>query len=319
MPALTTLLLAAGVLLVAMSASALLLLHADQRNRRVSARLDRIAAPHRRADAPLVVSARLTNVVPGSTLRWKAKKLIGMDPHREDPYPLRPLLVLPLSLLPGYAAQWLMRGLLGPWAWLLLPIAAVGVTRAIYRGNDAKRTQTLYRQFPDALAMIVRAVRVGIPVTEALNGVAQDAPEPTSIEFRRLHNQVGVGTPLEDGLRELSARNRLPEYRFFATALALQSQTGGGLTETLENLAEVVRKRIALQSRGYALASEARTSAGVLTALPIFTGLALSVLNPDYVATLFEPGSGQTLLGVTVVWLGMGILAMRFMIQKSLS
>ena len=167
--------------------------------------------------------------------------------------------------------------------------------------------------------MIVRAVRVGIPVTEALRAVAMDAAPPTSVEFGRLHDQVGVGTPLEDGLRELSTRNRLPEYRFFATALALQSQTGGGLTETLENLAEVIRKRIGLQARGYALAAEARTSAGVLTALPIFAGLALAVLNPDYISPLFAPGSGQTLLGVTVAWLGTGIYVMRLLIRRSLS
>ena len=302
-----------------MSCASLVLLRADKRNRRASARLDKVAAPHRRADTPRVISARLTSVLPTSTLNSKAKALIGMDPYRQDAYPLRPLLVLPLSLVPGYVAQWLMRGLFGPWAWLLLPLVALGVTRAIYRGSDAKRTRILYRQFPDALAMIVRAVRVGIPVVEALRSVAQDAPVPTSTEFRRLHDQVGVGTALEDGLRELSARNRLPEYRFFATALALQSQTGGGLTETLENLADVVRKRIALQSRGYALASEARTSAGVLAALPVFAGLALAVLNPDYVAALFEPGSGQTLFGATVVWLGTGIAAMRFLIRKSLS
>ena len=302
-----------------MSCASLVLLRADKRNRRASARLDKVAAPHRRADTPRVISARLTSVLPTSTLHSKAKALIGMDPYRQDAYPLRPLLVLPLSLVPGYVAQWLIRGLFGPWAWLLLPLVALGVTRAIYRGSDAKRTRILYRQFPDALAMIVRAVRVGIPVVEALRSVAQDAPVPTSTEFRRLHDQVGVGTALEDGLRELSARNRLPEYRFFATALALQSQTGGGLTETLENLADVVRKRIALQSRGYALASEARTSAGVLAALPVFAGLALAVLNPDYVAALFEPGSGQTLFGATVVWLATGIAAMRFLIRKSLS
>ena len=224
-------LLIASLLMVAMACAALVLLRADRRNRLATERLARIAAPHLPADTPLLISARLTSVLPTSTLRWRAKTLIGMDPHREDPYPLRPFLVLPLALLPGYAVQWLMHGLLGSLAWWLCPVAAIGVTRAIYRGNDAKRTQTLYRQFPDALAMIVRAVRVGIPVTEALRNVAQDAPTPTSIEFGRLHDQVGVGTPLEDGLRELAARNRLPEYRFFATALALQSQTGGGLTE----------------------------------------------------------------------------------------
>ncbi len=319
MPALITLLLASSIVLMAFSAAGMLLLRAERLTRRAAARLDTVAAPHRRADAPVALAARLTAVLPAATLKAKAKAFIGMDPQRRDPYPSRPALVLPLTLLPGYAAQWLMHGLLGSLAWLLMPVAALLVARAVYRGSDAKRTQTLYRQFPDALATIVRAVRVGIPVTEALRAVAQDAPAPTSIEFKRLYDQVGVGTPLEDGLRDMAARNRLSEYRFFATALALQSQTGGGLTETLENLAEVIRKRLALQSRGYALASEARTSAGVLTALPVFAGLALVVLSPDYVGPLFEPGSGQTLFGCTVVWLGCGIYAMRLMIRMSLS
>ncbi len=319
MPAVTALLLAASVVLVAFSTAGLLLMRADRVNRRAARRLDGVAAPHRRADAPLALSARLTMSLPTATLAVKAKMLIGMDPQRRDPYPSRPALVLPLTLLPGYAAQWLMRGLLGSFAWLLLPLVAIAVARAVYRGNDAKRTQSLYRQFPDALATIVRAVRVGIPVTEALRAVAQDAAAPTASEFQRLYDQVGVGTPLEDGLRELAARNRLPEYRFFATALALQSQTGGGLTETLENLAEVIRKRLALQSRGYALAAEARTSAGVLTALPVFAGLALAVLNPDYIGALFEPGTGQTVFGVTAAWLGCGIYAMRLMIRRSLT
>ncbi len=315
----TTLLLAASILLVAFACAGFLLLRADRQSRREAIRLNAVASPHRRADTPLAISARLVTVLPTATLKANAKRLIGMDPQRRDPYPLSPLLVLPLSALPGYAAQWLMHGLLGSVAWALLPVGMLAVIRAIYRGRDAKRTQSLYKQFPDALAMIVRAVRVGIPVTEALGSVADEAPPPTSIEFRRLYDQVGVGAALEDGLRDMAARNRLPEYRFFATALALQSQTGGGLTETLENLADVIRKRLALQARGYALASEARTSAGVLTALPVFTCLALAVLNPDYIGALFEPGSGQTLFGVTVAWLGGGIYVMRLMIRASLT
>ena len=315
----TTLLLAASILLVAFACVGFLLLRADKQSRREATRLNAVAAPHRRADTPLAISARLVTVLPTATLKANAKRLIGMDPQRRDPYPLSPLLVLPLSALPGYAAQWLMHGLLGSVAWALLPVGMLAVIRAIYRGSDAKRTQSLYKQFPDALAMIVRAVRVGIPVTEALGSVADEAPPPTSIEFRRLYDQVGVGAALEDGLRDMAARNRLPEYRFFATALALQSQTGGGLTETLENLADVIRKRLALEARGYALASEARTSAGVLTALPVFTCLALAVLNPDYIGALFEPGSGQTLFGVTVAWLGGGIYVMRLMIRASLT
>ena len=316
---LPTLLLGASILLVAFGAAGILLLRAQDRVRKVYNHRNHVTGPYQPADTPVALAARLSLILPAGTLKRRGKALMGMDPFRRDRYRLRPLLVLPLSLLAGYLAQWLLHGLVGIFAWLLLPAVALGVTRAVYRGDDAKRTALLYRQFPDALATIVRAVRVGVTVTEALRTVAQDAGAPTSTEFGRLYDQVGVGTPLEDALREMAARNRLPEYRFFATALALQSQTGGALTETLENLAEVVRKRVALKSRGFALAAEARTSAGVLTALPVFAGLALAVLNPDYIGALFDGGSGQTLFGVTVVWLAAGIWSMRLMIRASLT
>ncbi len=312
-------LLAAGMMLVALIPVCAALLRADERSRRMAARRGAALNAYRSAEMPLATFARLSVALPTASLKRRLSRLIGMDPYRRDPYRCRPYVVLPVSLLPGYAAQWLLHGLLGSCSIGLMPLAALFAARYYYRGADAKRTATLYRQFPDALATIVRAVRVGIPVTESLRAVAQDSEAPTSVEFMRLYDQVGIGTPLEEALREMAARNRLPEYRFFATALALQSQTGGGLTETLENLADVVRRRVALKARGYALAAEARTSSGVLTALPFFSGGALAVMNPSYIGTLFEEGAGQTLFGAAVVWLGIGMIVMRTMIRKSLS
>ncbi len=309
----------ASVLLVGFSAAAILVLYADQRARRLRERRAKVVTPYQRSEAPVAGIARLSVAVPTAALARRVKSLAGMDPDRRDPYPLKPILVVPLSVLPGWAVQWLMHGLLGKLSWGLLPLASWFVIRSVYIGSDTKRTATLYRQFPDALATIVRGVRVGIPVSEALRAVAQDSEQPTSVEFGRLYDQVSIGTPIEDALREMAARNRLPEYRFFATALALQSQTGGGLTETLENLAEVVRKRVALKARGFALAAEARTSAGVLTVLPIFAAGALAVISPDYIGELMQEGAGQTVFGCAVLWLGLGMLAMRFMIKKSLS
>ena len=312
-------LLAAGAILVCLVPVCFILLRFDERSRRMAARRSKALQAFHSMEAPLATFARLSVGLPTASLKRRLSQLIGMDPHRRDPYRYKPYLVLPASLLPGYAVQWLLHGLLGSLSVGLLPLTALFAARAFYHGADAKRMATLYRQFPDALATIVRAVRVGIPVTESLRAVAQDSEAPTSVEFMRLYDQVGIGTPLEEALREMAARNRLPEYRFFATALALQSQTGGGLTETLENLADVVRRRVALKARGYALASEARTSSGVLTALPFISGGALAVMDPPYIGSLFKEGSGQTLLGAGLVWLGLGIMIMRAMIRKSLA
>ena len=312
-------LLAASLLLVGLTWAAVTLLRADRRQRRISARQEHVIAAYRLARPPKPQGQRLLRALHASATRSALRRLFGMDPDRIDPYPLKLWLVVPLALCIGFAARWLMHGLLGGLSWLLLPLATWFTIRSVYRSSDAKRVDTIYRQFPDALAMIVRAVRVGIPVTEALFSVSRDAEQPTADLFGKLYDQVGIGTTLEEALRELAARTHVPEYRFFATAISLQSQTGGGLTETLENLADVVRKRVALKARGFALASEARTSAAVLAVLPVFAGVALAVLDPNYLMPLLVDARGQTLLGCTVIWLGLGILSMRSMIRRTLS
>jgi tight adherence protein B len=313
------LLIAAGLLLVACCLASLFLLRLDERTRRIRARRAVMTAPYSRKQQAAAERIPLSAALPVDSMVRTARRCIGMDPDRVDPYPLSPWLVMPVALLPGWAVRWLLHGLLGPPAWLLLPVCWLLCVREVYRGSDARRVDTLLAQFPDALATIVRAVRIGIPVGEAMRTVARDSVNPTAAEFARMHDQVTIGTPLEDALQALANRTRLPEYRFFATALGLQSQTGGGLTETLENLADVIRKRVALKARGLALAAEARTSAAILAALPVLSAVGLAVLNPEYIAPLFKEGPGQTLFGIAVLWLSMGLLVMRWLIRKSLS
>ncbi len=314
-----SLLLVASLMLVVFGLAAAALLRADQQTSRVRARQEQVIAAYRLARPPKPSARRLLPPLRTSTLRRPLRRLFGMDPDRTDAYPLKIWLIAPPALCAGLAARWLLHGLLGPLAWLLLPGVALFVIRAVYRRSDAKRAECIYRQFPDALAMIIRAVRVGIPVTEALWAVSRDAEQPTASLFAKLYDQVGIGTPLDEALRDLAERAHIPEYRFFASAVGLQSQTGGGLTETLENLADVIRKRVALKARGLALAAEARTSAGVLAVLPIFTAMALVVLDQDYLLPLFTDQRGQTLLGCTIVWLCLGMLTMRVMIKRTLS
>jgi tight adherence protein B len=195
----------------------------------------------------------------------------------------------------------------------------VALSRATFKRSEQRRLNALYEQFPDALQMIVRAVRVGVPLGEGIRTVAHEAAAPTRPEFAILHDQVSIGVTLEDALREMAARNNLPEYRFFAAALALQSQTGGGLTEALDGLADVMRRRLALKHRGLALAAEAKTSIIILSSLPFVSGGALAVMNPSYVGRLFfEPGC-QKILIVAVAMLTGGLLVMRGMIAKALS
>ena len=120
----------------------------------------------------------------------------------------------------------------------------------------------------------------------------RSAPIRPAREFRQVADQIALGVTLEQALHALASRNQVPEYGFFATALALQSETGGTVSETLERLADVIRKRVALREHARALASEARTSIYILAALPVFAGGALAVINPDYISTLFVEPQG---------------------------
>ena len=245
--------------------------------------------------------------------------LIGFQPARKDQYSIGWIWVVLTGAALGRGAVSLGAGMLGWLAWLLFPLVAIGFCRAIFGGMITKRIDRLRVQLPDALGLIVRAVRVGIPVSEALRAVARESTAPTALEFDRLADQIAIGTPMDAALRQMSERNQLPEYGFFAAALTLQAQTGGGLAETLELLADVTRKRVAMKARGHALSAEARTSSLVLGGLPFVTSIGLYVMAPDYIGVLFKDPTGHTVLGGALLLLALGAFAMRTIIRKSLS
>lgn len=202
--------------------------------------------------------------------------------------------------------------------YLLAPVVWGGVNRFVFSSFASRRKNLLYRQFPDALGMIVRGLRVGQAVAQALRSVARDAPQPTAGEFARLSDRLAIGVSLPEALTEMARESGVTEYRFFATALVLQSQTGGSLSEALDILAEVIRNRLALRKRAYALASEARTSAIVLGILPAATGAALMLVSPDYARLLVDDHLGRIILSGAILMLLTGMLTMRAMIRKLL-
>jgi tight adherence protein B len=245
--------------------------------------------------------------------------IFGFDPAGLDRYPLKWWLVLLITAVAAKVGQSLASDMVGLWSMLALPAAWVVLSRTVFGIFEKRFQEKLLNQFPDALAMIVRAVRVGIPVMRAINNVARDAPAPTCHMFARLLDQISVGVALDAAVLDMAQSSRMSEYRFFATAITLQMQTGGALSETLENLADVIRKRVALKARAFALASEARTSAMVLAGLPFVSGTALWVLNPSYIGMLFEPGLGRTIFSGAVLSLSCGLLTMRSLIRRSLA
>lgn len=292
----------------------------DRQTKRLQVRADAVAVTYGRRmtrPEPLKTRRRRDPASPW-VQRWAARLLKAQTTQR-DLYPAPWWTLLTALVLIAFVAAAFAAQLIGPAGWLALPVLATMLARMVFGFYGHRRQMRLYEQMPDALAMIVRAVRAGLPVTEALRSVGQEAAAPTAAEFMRLSNDLAVGISLQDALVAMAERTGLQEYRFFAVALALQGQTGGNLAETLENLADVVRKRVALRARGFALAAEARMTAGVLISLPFITGGALAFMAPAYIAVLFTNPQGQKMLLLGIVLLGLGIATMRTMIRRSLS
>jgi tight adherence protein B len=295
---------------------------AHDRKRRMGRRFTKALDPYTRRrgnDPDLGPKARLAVHASSLTFTARCARIFGFDQARLELYPTRPLIMIIGSFVVACLIDWLLEVVVGPLAILAVPVMLVVFSRMSFGRFHKRRALILFQQFPDALSMIVRAARVGIPIGESIKAVARENEPPTSLEFARLANQIGIGLPLDEALRAMSERTGLAEYRFFATALSLQSQTGGNLGETLDNLADVIRKRVAARARGYALAAEARMSSNMLTGLPIALFCVLEYINPSYASVLFKTHLGNMILGATLMMLGGGTLVMRIMIQKSLS
>lgn len=292
------------------------------RGRLLAARFAAHSLPHAR----LRTTSRVAQRSPEASLlrlpeplERRLSRLFGWEPERLDQYPIAPTLVVLLAAAPAALGAAYLTTMFGPKAWLLTPVVWVMVARWFFTSVHRKRAAALYKQLPDALGMVVRAVRAGIPVVEALRTIGREVPDPTGAEFRRLSNKLAIGVPLEDALKRLARRSGLPEYRFFAVALTLQNSAGGNLTETLDNLADVVRKRVATRLRGHALASQARASAYVLSAVPVFAACALLLINPRYVLVLFNDPRGNVVLASALGSLALGLGTMKAIIRRSLS
>ena len=318
-PVLLVSLLFAGLMLMGLFSVALLRMQARQEQARL--RFARVLTPFQRQRAGLE-EAPTSGVALAATaegLGPKLAALFGFDPDLADHYVLRWWVALAVTLVLAVAAAKIGTGLLGKLAWLGLPVAWVVLSRAFFNWCRRRRADALFQQFPDALAMIVRAVRVGIPVTDSITAVGRELEAPTGPEFARLAEELAIGLTLDDALRAMAERNKLQEYRFFATALSLQSQTGGGLSEPLENLADVIRKRVAVKQKGHALSAEAKMSSIVLGALPPLAAAGLWVMNSAYITMLFGDPLGQKILAGAILMLGLGIMSMKPLIRKSLS
>jgi tight adherence protein B len=189
-----------------------------------------------------------------------------------------------------------------------LPHMAVG-----YFGK--KRLANFNSKFPDAIELLVRGLRSGLPVTETLGVVAHEIPGPVGTEFRGVVERIRIGRTMEEALQETADRLGTPEFQFFVITLAIQRETGGNLAETLSNLADVLRKRAQMKLKIKAMSSESKASAYIVGALPFIVFAMIWWINPDYIDGFFSEDR-LIIAGLGgLVWMSIGAFIMAKMVS----
>lgn len=245
--------------------------------------------------------------------------LLGYQSGLPPKYAASPQIVGPLSAIVGVVVFNLSGRLISQLEALALGIAAALVFARFLFGRKVKGYRSiLFKQIPDSMSLMLRAVRAGLPVAEAVRNVGRESLSPTQDEFARVAGETALGIPLEVALRRLSERTQIQEYAFFAVIIGLHGQTGGNLSETLENMSDMVRRRVAMVAKARALSAEGRLSALVMGALPIAVGILTSFFNPEYLGEFVSNPRGPMLIGAFVVLLATGFFVSHIIIQKSM-
>jgi len=194
-------------------------------------------------------------------------------------------------------------------------IAGIGLPRWLLIFLKARREKKFTNDFANAIDIVVRSVKSGLPTSDALRLVGQEFRDPVGGEFKKLVEGMKLGITLEQGLKRMFDNMPTAEVSFFGIVLTIQQKTGGNLSEALGNLAGVLRDRKRLQGKIKAMSSEAKASAMIIGSLPPGVALIVYLTTPAYIATLFTTHMGNLLLLGCVCWMGLGIFVMRQMIN----
>ena len=200
----------------------------------------------------------------------------------------------------------------------LIGIATIAAPALLVQLAQTRNQHRFLNIFPDALDVIIRAVKGGLPVLEAIELAAHEIPAPVGVEFQRMLGEMRIGVEMEDALQHSADRVRVPDFRFFVVSLLLQRRTGGSIAETLSNLSGIIRQRKALRLKARALTAEAMASTVIIGIMPVVAGVGLFLINRDVISILFTDPRGRLMLAVAVVSLLLGVAVMKAMIRKSL-
>ena len=252
------------------------------------------------------------------SLGMRLSGLLGRNPELPRRYTMAWQALVAIGAVIGFLAAWQTQIYAGTMLGVLIGSAvALGTMRLLFRRAAANYSGLLFVQIPDAISLLLRVIRAGLPISEAIRTIAQESPSPTADEFRRVVQETSIGVPVEVAILNLYRRSGVQEYAFLSVTLGLQSQSGGNLAETLANLSELVRRRVAMAAKVKALSAEGRASATILIIMPFVVGAIMAFISPAYVADLFIHERSPAFLLAFVVLMATGILTMRWMIRRS--
>ncbi|MEP3232872.1 MAG: type II secretion system F family protein [Hyphomicrobiales bacterium] len=198
---------------------------------------------------------------------------------------------------------------------LLFIVGALGLPRFILSVLAKRRMTAFVNELPDAVDMVVRGIKAGLPLNDGLKMVAGEAKEPLASEFRNVVETQQLGVPMADAIQKISENLPMPETNFLATVISIQQTSGGSLSEALGNLSKILRERKKMKAKIKAISSEAKASAGIIGSLPIVVGTIVYIISPDYIGRLFESSTGHLILGIGFMMMFTGSMVMRKMIN----
>jgi tight adherence protein B len=192
---------------------------------------------------------------------------------------------------------------------------ALGLPRWLLTFLKKRREAKFLDAFPDSVDIIVRGVKAGLPLLDCLKMITLEAPEPVKSEFRAIVETQAIGMPLGEACGKLYEHMPVPEANFFGIVITIQQRSGGNLAEALGNLSRVLRDRKKMKAKIQAMSMEAKASAGIIGALPIAVMTLVWLTSPQYISLLWTDPLGRVMLAASAMWMTMGVLVMKKMIN----
>jgi tight adherence protein B len=196
-----------------------------------------------------------------------------------------------------------------------LAAGAIGLPRWFVAFMRTRRVKAFLNEFPNALDVIVRAVKSGLPLNDGIRLIASESAEPVKSEFRRIVEAQQLGMSVTEATLRMQETMPCPEAGFFGIVIQIQQQAGGNLSEALGNLSRVLRDRKKMKAKVQALSMEAKASAAIIGALPFIVAFLVYLSSPTYIMPLFTTSTGHLILGVSGLWMTMGVFVMKKMIN----